>query len=507
MMKTLVRVYLLICFAVCLPANAQKTVVFKGKTYFVFDQYVSFYSHRISVDNTNFQLKENKLPPIIGNYKDGEYLIYDSYCKPKNCKGKGLSQTCDCDRKVYASFTILNGKKNGSASYFDYYSQKVYLTIPYVNDQIEGSFSLTGKYRFTYNFDSYGLPKPEFRFNEPFDVHEPVGAFMNSYRIELNYKNGVPHGAQNLISIYKKKEYKNWALNFKEGLPDGVFVNHSYKKVKGKLYGFYNLKGQFSKGKLDGKIEFEDLMSKCLWYSIYKNGDLVYEESFSDKSKDRIVILVGDTVSKIIGSQSKIQMMDHYELQQSYRHYFLSKYDRFVIFKEYANGKRDTVCKSADKVSRNYYNEFCYGVKVIDTNVLGQRAIKILRIHTQPSYGFFEVVSSVDTNEGKFKYFDEDHGAYLSKSRSRNNGLKCNFLYESYASHRYRHIIRFSENFYELMERNSNDSLNRLNLFYERNYKLIGAETTNIRDWLTGSQFNGIKHKKDGKVVAALDYK
>lgn len=503
MMKTLVKVCLLICLAVSLPAHAQRTVVFKGKTYFVFDQTVSFYSYKITLDNSNLQLKENKLPPIIGSYKDGEYLIYDSYIKLKNCKEKGMNLTCDSFRKVYASFTILNGKKNGTASFYDYYSQKVYLTIPYVNDQIEGSFSVTGKYHFSYNSESFSMPNPEYRFNEPFDVHEPIGAFMNSHRIELNYKNGVPHGAQNLISIYKKKEYKNWELNFKEGLPDGSFVYHSYKKVKGKLCGFYNMKGQFLKGELDGKIEIEDLISKCLWYSIFRKGNLVYEESLSDKSKDRIVIVVGDTVKKIIDSKYKSQMMDHYELQQSSNHFFLMGYDQFVIFKEYASGKKDTVYKSANKVSRNYYNEFCYGVTVIDTNVLGQRAIKVLNLNTMPHYAFSEVVYSVDTSESKIAVYDKYVQTYLFRSK----GLKCTFLYESYSSPRFRFYPRFSENFYELMQKNSSDSLNRLNLFYEREFKLYDFETINIRDWLTDTRFKGLKHTKDGKVVAALNYK
>ena len=119
-LKKLLFTFLITIFA--FNSQAQKTVVFNGKTYLVYPQVVDvgYYnsSPYIEINRNRIDVTEFKFPPIIGSISDGEYLLYTNKFYTVK-KGKGKNASYDTLPEVYGTFNIKNNEKTSVKNVFN----------------------------------------------------------------------------------------------------------------------------------------------------------------------------------------------------------------------------------------------------------------------------------------------------------------------------------------------------------------------------------------------------
>lgn len=119
---------------------AQDTTIFNGKKYYVYPQEIideEGINKKLNINLFSLSLINNEIPPVIGNHKDGDYIlkkkIYYSYY-----------QFIDTIEFVYATFTIKNNQKNGVVNIYSYSKViKPIISIPYKDDVIDGEVNGT----------------------------------------------------------------------------------------------------------------------------------------------------------------------------------------------------------------------------------------------------------------------------------------------------------------------------------------------------------------------------
>ena len=126
-------------------ANAQKTTQFMGKTYKVFPQIINSYYTNVHFDVDDLKFYNLDIPPLVGQYTDGEYVLYSKKFELKNKRKVDGFYTFDTIRNVFAIIAIKNNKKEGIATVFDEDTKLPKFRIPYKNDMIDGHFVLYQK--------------------------------------------------------------------------------------------------------------------------------------------------------------------------------------------------------------------------------------------------------------------------------------------------------------------------------------------------------------------------
>lgn len=376
MMKpSLLQLFLLLGILQTLSLQAQKSVDFNGKSYRVYPYKVYTYG-RVEVNRYTLALTGNAVPPILDSFPDGDYLIYSAYPKYKKCKKIDHQKVCDTVWKVYATFKLSNGKKNGDVVFYHYKSQKPILTLPYKNDVMNGQAKLEMSHNWFFIVDQNACIGKHSCVLNPFNDNFNLYDKIDHYELEMNYVDGIPSGKQKIFAVLNQKKYLVWDLNFIEGKPDGDFTHWGYQRRRGKLDAVYIQKGTLSFGLLNGKSEFKDLKGNVRWNLNFKYNQLIHEESYNEKWKLKVCYITGDTVSKMM-INSKMELMNLYNLTSNGWLFSYDNSDQFALFIDDMIGHVDTVVRIGNKVSKKYY-ELIHDVDVIrDTMILGHPAIVV----------------------------------------------------------------------------------------------------------------------------------
>lgn len=352
--------------------SAAKTVLFNGKNYKVYPQYVKVYPRQIgnvSINGSYLQLENLEMPPIIGQHEDGDYILYiaDFNLKYKG-KYKGVP-IFDTLRYVYATFTIKNNQKNGSVYLYKKNSKVPYFQVPYVDDLLHGSV-----------FMSRDVSKSE-------RAHFNIG-MVRKKNYEINFFKGMQHGNQYIRYILKNKDtilyrkdemsygYKNgWSIklnlenktNIRNEIPDSTYYINgkidsiAYSHSKGYRIIVTYKGGDFFSQEfyMKGKLKAMFYYSRDSIYRFVKDADKENKLPFEYSSNDaRDFVYVG-----------------LFENQSPYITYCLDNHVRYNYYKGYS-AYRDTniggvfyIYKIKPRVWANDVNTISYEYMKFDTCV------------------------------------------------------------------------------------------------------------------------------------------
>lgn len=205
-------------------AFAVKTVYFNGKPYKVYPHYVDLYRGQIGsarLDFYNFKLKNLNVPPTIGEYEDGEYIMYSTSHDLKFKRKEGRYKLYDTIFHIFATFVLKNSQKNGPLNLYDLKdNSKPYLTIPYVNDMVDGELY----------FKELAGSKSEYR-RSPNSNRARLNVAYDFYK--MRFKEGVVNGLQEHFYLTHSGDTVLFRyVNFSKGNKSGWYVRLYLDMVK-----------------------------------------------------------------------------------------------------------------------------------------------------------------------------------------------------------------------------------------------------------------------------------
>jgi hypothetical protein len=332
-------ILLLICVFFGFSAFAQKTAMFQGKLYRVYPQTIDHRGSNVYFNLNKLQFNNLNLPPIIGSVDDGEYLIYNTNFVLKNKRKIGKELFYDTIYQVYATFNIKDNKKDGNASIYEMYSQKVKCVIPYKNDLIDGHFvihqnNIFGSYRDWE--DGY------YRENE---VEEGLDCTnytdlvkFNGSKYELSYSNGILNGNLKAYKCNKKDTLLVDEYRIEQGVKNGPYKHYSYYKSKKKIKIFCTSEGMLLNGEKEGKWTISEVRWNDKQVIYYSKGAECVKEVYYDNVIVYKYIYGRDSVIKHFPDYKTIAIFPDVEVDRYGDPYSSSSQPVGVIRYDYKNG-------------------------------------------------------------------------------------------------------------------------------------------------------------------------
>lgn len=345
--------------------QAQDSVNFNGKTYKVFPQIVdgmfeSDYKWYVDLEG---RLQDIQMPPVFSALEDGDYLLYAIMTDPD----KEDYSNRDTIRWVYATFQIKNGKKEGLANIYRFKDQKKpALQIPYSNDMINGSFYVS----IDEPSQLVNMAHNNYDLDNESNTRKVVYDKVNSAFALLNYKDGLPFGAQYYSLVgHGKDTLPMVSLHVENGQMQGSVDVFKYHVVRRKLKLEFSEHRHYTKGKLSGEFirKYPDGRKKTVIYGasgveyekFENNGSLVYQKIY-DK----------DTVARYYKEGNRQVMMPWRNVGDNY-----DDINKDFVYFRYKDDKRiDVSLKCGMKVSPNYYK---YNTNYRDTVLFEHQLIYI----------------------------------------------------------------------------------------------------------------------------------
>lgn len=293
------RIYLLLFLLISSQGFALKTVYFNGKPYKVYPHYVDLYSGQIGkadIDNSNYKIENLHIPPTIGQYEDGEYILYSTVYDLKFKRKEGKYRIYDTIYSVYATFTIKNNLKNGYLNLFKRTEQsKPYFTLPYVDDMIEGVIYYKEK-----NYSRRYYKK------NPNSNRARVGAVYDFFKV--NYKEGLANGTQYMYYLLENNDtvlYKTTQML--KGAKSGWTISRTLDKKNKKVIQIGIDSSHYVEGLEHGLSVYRG--KESITISKYEHGD---EKEYRIYENGKLMVVRVehiDSISNYIKNYKEVKML------------------------------------------------------------------------------------------------------------------------------------------------------------------------------------------------------
>jgi antitoxin component YwqK of YwqJK toxin-antitoxin module len=382
-MKYILRGILVLTMTLTLgQLRSQDTAHIQGKVYWVFNQKLS----RFNVPFFSFSgvTINHDLPPIIGNYQDGEYVLMHEFNKAIYKRNKFVERITIL--KPYATFSIKNNKKNGVAIFYNW-DGTVYTHMEFEDDQLNSEVILRDERSLNplYGFNAsvfaprYDAGSAVLQINRDLNLGYIEGGYFNdlvsfSYNwrkrlrfnkkfsqiLTMNFKKGLLHGELHLKFIYKSDTFSYTKAKYVEGELQGEFEHCFYNFDKKKVVPKWTLNGWNNKNMKDSIWRLVDMKGVIEGWHQFKNGKCVY---YKNAMKDYTIAFGRDSVLKY----------ENDTINRIFYPNFLSRRDKnYAVINYKKNGIPQQAFIYREKSDLNYFKDIL-GVEIKDTIFNGKR--------------------------------------------------------------------------------------------------------------------------------------
>jgi len=401
---------------------AQRTAQFNGKTYLIYPAKLPTYESESPLSSISdiYQIKNLriKFPTAIDSLKDGHYLLY---FKEKIYYGKTLSGHRNYKKfrvdstKVYGTFEIKRGKKNGAAYLYNSENQKkIVAKLQYKGDALDGLNTIY--------FDRYG----------------------DQYQIDVHFQDGIANGLLTKKVVIGKGDTITLAsYEMKDGLANGLaretehFLSERTFRAYPKLNIYETSYGNFINGKRDGIWNTTYSTTDYKYY--YLNGYMTRIDKF-DNNSHRLLnsICIGkDSVLKYIKAYSIDTLMPFIKVKDRAIKLFNFEYYSHVIVLNYDKDNTTSLdfFKIGDVISKGYYNYAFMDVKhkktikyLTQDTVINNYVTRLTKVYNNKVIVSEElaVINEVNLHRNKFE------SKRVQKRYFKKGVLKSTIQYDAY---------------------------------------------------------------------------
>ena len=380
----------LVCFLLCSllfkqELKAQANAQFMGKTYKVFPQIINSYYTNVNFDIEDLKFYNLDIPPIVGQFTDGEYLLYSKRFDLKNKRIVNNEYVYDTIRKVFAIIPIKNNKKEGIVTVYDEGTQLPVYRIPYKNDMIDGHFVL---YETASNIRPHRYSRHS-RYDWEESYYEDVNIFLKGYsavpvkakKIELNYKEGFIDGVLTVYACTKKDTVLVDSMTLEKGWLQGLKTKYDYQMYNKRITKITSTYTHYKDNAEIGHTSNYNFLDQSKKVSVYDdNTDLLAEYEYSQFNRLKKATLYGlDSIKKYYPNYKEIANFPDVTPDYEYDEGGLYAADQLVMYYK-DNKQTDFAIKYDNFVSVNFSALERYNYR--DTIMMG----KFFRIKTYDTY-------------------------------------------------------------------------------------------------------------------------
>ena len=330
-----------------------------GKTYKVFPQIINSYYTNVHFDVDDLKFYNLDIPPLVGQYTDGEYVLYSKKFELKNKRKVDGFYTFDTIRNVFAIIAIKNNKKEGIATVFDEDTKLPKFRIPYKNDMIDGHFVLYQKednnnrkrygMRRSYEWDAYDYA---YEYRDYGKGHTRLN--YTSKKIVLTYKEGFVDELVLAYGCTKKDTFLLDSISVSKGWLNGPKTSHYYERFNKKAVLNSSTHETYKDNQIYGVktvINHEDKTVRLEHYD--DEGSITAEQYYAPFGHLITNTVYGkDSLEKHYPDYKSLAVVpdvstdDNYNRSDDYEYQFVQRFEKGQM--------KSVAIKAGDKVSLNY---------------------------------------------------------------------------------------------------------------------------------------------------------